>query len=265
MIVRLAPIAVCIAAIAVNIACGVVNPFAAHYEYEEQVYLSVDGRATVVVDASVPALVALRGLALDPSPSATVDRDAVRRVLEQNGCRVDSVSRPWTRNGRRFVQMQVAIDDVRKPVSCGLLAWSSYALTPIDPNGLRYTQTIGPPPAPQTIPGMDSRYPFPVSPWDGSELVAFKLHAPSRIIYQNVKRLDGSTGETERGNILTWEQRVTDRLAGKTVNIDVRMEATSILYTTLWIFGGAFAAAVLVLVLIIWMVMRKGRKLTSRS
>jgi len=171
---------------------------------------------------------------------------------------VDSVSRPWMRNGRRFVQMQVAIEDVRKPVTCGLLAWSTYALTPIEPNGLEYRQTIGPPPAPPTTPS-------PVPSWDGSELVAFKLHAPSRILYQNIKRLDGSTGDLERGNILTWEQRLTDRLAGKPVDIVVRMEATSILYTTLWIFGGAFVAAVLVLVLIIWMVVRKGRKLTSRA
>src|SRR6476659_8640659 len=73
-------------------------PFGAHYEYEEQTYLSVDGRATVVVDASLPALVALRGLPIDWSPSSSIDRDGIRRVLESAGCQVDSVSRPWTRS-----------------------------------------------------------------------------------------------------------------------------------------------------------------------
>ena len=38
------------------------------------------------------------------------------------------------------------------------------------------------------------------------------------------------------------------------------MDATSILYTTIWLFVGAFAAAVLVLVLLIWMTVRRGRR-----
>ena len=46
------------------------------YEYEEEIYLELDGSATVVVNASIPALVALRGLPLDPNPEARIDRDA---------------------------------------------------------------------------------------------------------------------------------------------------------------------------------------------
>jgi hypothetical protein len=154
------------------------------------------------------ALVALRGLSIDPSPSSSIDRDGIRRAVEAAGCAVDSVSRPWTRSGRRFVQIQIAIADVRQPQSCGLLAWSSYSLTPIDPDGLEFQQTVGPPPKI-----------LAASPagWNGTELVAFKLHAPSRIRYQNIKRLDGTNGEFERGNILTWEQRLNDRLAGTPV------------------------------------------------
>jgi hypothetical protein len=47
--------------------------------------------------------------------------------------------------------------------------------------------------------------------------------------------------------------------------MDVRMDATSILHTTLWLFAGAFAAAVLLLVVVIWMVVRRGRKLAKNS
>ena len=43
------------------------------------------------------------------------------------------------------------------------------------------------------------------------------------------------------------------------------MEATSILYTTLWLFGGAFVAAVIVLVTLIWLTIRRGRKQASLS
>lgn len=257
MFVRFASRAwIVIAVVAISACSTAWWPFGAHYEYEEQIYLSVDGRATVVIDASLPALVVLRGLAIDPSPASSITRDDIRRVLEAAGCTVDSVSRPWTRSGRRFVQMQIVVADVRQPQSCGLLAWSSYSLTPIDPDGLEFQQSVGAPP--QILAGSPAG-------WDGSELVAFKLHAPSRIRYQNVKRLDGTNGTFERGNILTWEQRLTDRLAGTPVVMDVKMDATSILHTTLWLFAGSFAAAVLLLVVVIWMVIRRGRRLARRG
>jgi hypothetical protein len=92
--------------------------------------------------------------------------------------------------------------------------------------------------------------------------MAFKLHAPSKIRFQNVKKLDGTNGSTERGNILTWEQTLADRRAGKPIDMVVRMEATSILFTTVWLFVGAFAAAVLVLVGLIWLTIRRGRRAT---
>ncbi len=37
------------------------------------------------------------------------------------------------------------------------------------------------------------------------------------------------------------------------------MESQSILYRTLWLFGGAFLAAVIVLASLIWWTMRRGR------
>src|SRR5262249_56657525 len=48
------------------------------YEYEEDVYLSLDGSATVYVNASVAALDALRGASFDTASNATIDRDRVR-------------------------------------------------------------------------------------------------------------------------------------------------------------------------------------------
>jgi hypothetical protein len=38
------------------------------------------------------------------------------------------------------------------------------------------------------------------------------------------------------------------------------MDSESILYRTLWLFAGAFAAAVLVLVTLIWLTMRRARR-----
>jgi hypothetical protein len=228
------------------------NPLARQYEYEEQLYLKVDGSATVVVDASLPALVLLRGASFDPSISGSTDRAAVRRLYESAGCPVDSVSRLWERRGRRFAQIQVSVRDLKSLTSCPLLAWSTYSLTPHpdDAQQLKYLQTLGPP---------SGRDPGAVN-WDGSELVAFKVHAPSRIRFHNVKKLDGADGEAERGNILTWEQTLADRRAGRALTMAIEMEKTSILYTTLWLFGGAFAAAVILLVTLIWLTIRRGRK-----
>ena len=63
--------------------------------------------------------------------------------------------------------------------------------------------------------------------------MGFRIHLPSRIVYHNAP-----SKRVERGNILTWEQTLSDRRAGKPIEMSVDMDATSILNTTLWLFGG---------------------------
>ena len=102
--------------------------------------------------------------------------------------------------------------------------------------------------------------------WKGDELVAFRVHLPSRILHHNLRRLsDGAPGEPERGNILTYEQRLVDRRAGKPVSMDVRLETQPILYRTLLLFGGSFAAALVALGLVIWLIVRRGRRAAVRG
>ena len=43
------------------------------------------------------------------------------------------------------------------------------------------------------------------------------------------------------------------------------MESQSILYLTLWLFAGAFVAAVLTLLGFIWLILRKGKDPRGRS
>ncbi len=66
-----------VALIVASAACRGTNPFR-QYEYEEEVYLSLDGTATVYVNSSLAALNALRGTAFETSPNARVDIAAVR-------------------------------------------------------------------------------------------------------------------------------------------------------------------------------------------
>jgi hypothetical protein len=140
---------------------------------------------------------------------------------------------------------------MRKAGACGPLAWATYEFGPFEGGLLRYASRVGAPTAGD--PGAVN--------WNGGELVAIKLHLPSKITWQNVKLLaDGTNGAVERGNILTWEQRLTDRRAGAPIDVEVRMEPESILNRTLWLFGGAFLAAVLVLLTAIALTVRKGRR-----
>ena len=72
-------------------ACGV-NPLSRKYEYEEEVFLDLDGSATMYVNASVPALVALRGAKLPIDPGARLDRAVVRDLYASPATRVANVN-----------------------------------------------------------------------------------------------------------------------------------------------------------------------------
>lgn len=245
--------ALVLAAAAVIAACGGGGGlFGKVYEYEEDLYLSLDGSADLIINASVPALVALRGLDLDPDPGALVNRTKIRELYESPATNVTRVSRPWRRNGRRYVQVRLRASDIRRLSEAAPFAWSTYALTR-DGDEYVYRQTVG---ASAHKPGTLGNY-----GWQGGELVAFRLHLPSRIRDHNARDVDEDIPlDVARGNILSWEQYLTDRLDGRPISIQVRMDAESILYRTLWLFGGAFASAVLLLGGIIWMTVRKGRR-----
>jgi hypothetical protein len=210
------------------------------YEYAERIELSLDGSAVVDVNASVPALVALRGATLDVDPEARFDRQAFGRVYEAPGVAVREVS-TFRRHGRRFVHIRLDVTAIDELTRVAPLSWSNYRLSRLE-NEFRFVQEVGP--AAQT--------PIADVGWTGQELIAFRVHLPSRITFHNAPRL-------ERGNVLAWEQPLRERLAGRPMRMEARMETQSILYRTLWLFGGTFAAAMGVLALIIWWVSRKGR------
>src|ERR1700722_2702721 len=95
-----------------SVACGGTT-FFRQYEYEEEVYLSLDGSATMYVNTSLAALNALRGTSFDLNPSARVDRDALRAFYSTADTRVTRVSQS-RRNGRQFVHVRLDVDDVRR-------------------------------------------------------------------------------------------------------------------------------------------------------
>jgi nitrate reductase NapE component len=222
------------------------------YEYEEDLTLSLDGSATLVVNTSIPALVALRGFALDTSPHARLDRltARVREVYTSQYADVLRVTQ-WTRFGRRFVGVRLRIPDIHALPKAAPFSWARYDLHP--ENGQHvFKEEVG---ASAFKPGSSS-----TAGLNGDEIVAFRLHLPSHIRYHNARDIDtGNPRTIQRGNILTWEQRLSDRLQGTPIQIEVRMDSESILYRTLSLFAVAFVAALGALGFLIWLTMRRGR------
>ncbi len=228
-----------IVAMVVTAGCGGV--ITKEYEYEEELYLSLDGSATVYVNASVPALVALRGLNLDMDPRARLDRNALRPLFEAPSAdvRKPTLSR---RNGRRFVHTRIDVENVRDLARVAPLSWSAYRF---DAGGdiVQFRQTVG---APAGKPVGDVG-------WTGEEAVAFRIHLPSRIPFHN------SPAEIQRGNILKWEQTLTDRMKGVPLELQADFERESILASTLLLFGSTIVAAAGAFALVVWWIARRGR------
>ena len=210
------------------------------FEYEEDVYVSLDGSATLYVNSSLAALNALRGADFDLSPTASLDRERVRAYFTTPVTRVTRVSGS-RRSGRRFVHVRMEVADVRRLGEAAPFAWSSYRFER-QGNLYVYRQTIGA--AAEKAVGDVG--------WSGRELVAFRLHIPSKIAYYNLP------GHLNRGNILVWEQPLADRLRGAPLTLDARMETQSILYRTLWLFGLTFVAVAITFAIVIWWVLRRG-------
>jgi hypothetical protein len=231
----------------VSTACGG-NLLSRKYEYEEDIYLSLDGSATVYVNGSVPALVALRGLDLDVDPRARLDRTAVRAMFESPVAHVESVTAS-RRDNRRYVHLRIAVPDITRLGVAAPFAWSKYAVER-DAEILKYHQIVGPT-AGRDVGNVG---------WSGAELVAIRLHLPSRVPFHN-----SPTKTIERGNIIIWEQPLSQRLRGQPLDIEAHMEMQSILARTLTLFGIMVVLAALTFALVIWLVMRRGRINASRQ
>jgi hypothetical protein len=240
VVFELLRLAAVVAAVATASACR--DVIARKYEYEEDVYLRLDGSATLYVNAAVPALVALRDAPLPSDPAARLDRNDVRAFYQGPGVRVASVSTS-RREGRRYVHLRLEVDDIRQLSSLPPFAWSTYALA--ERGGLNvYTQQVA---------GAAGRDVGDVG-WDGDELVAVRLHLPSRVPFHNAP-----SRTIERGNIIIWEQTLAARAKGEPLAIEVHLEQESILAQTLLLFGGMALLALATLALAVWWVWRKGR------
>lgn len=219
---------------------GILKP---EYEYEEELYIALDGSARINVNASVPSLVALHGAALPVDPSARLDRGRLRALFAGPDAEVSSVSLS-RRHGRRFVHVSVNVADVRQLSRLPAFAWSSYRF---ERSGdvFEFRHVVG------AATGTAVRD----IGWTGDELVNFRVHVPSVIPFHNA-----TSHKVERGNIVRWDQPLRDRLEGLALDMRVHMESESILGTTLVLFAGTIVAAALTFAIIIVWVVRRGAR-----
>jgi hypothetical protein len=213
------------------------------YEYEEDMYLALDGSATLYVNSSTAALGALRGTTFDTSPDAVIDRDAVRAYYTTLVSNVDRRPTTSRRNGRRYVHVRMQIPDVTRLGTVVPFNWSSYDFRRVGELYV-FKQAVG---------AAAGHSPANAG-WEGDEIVAFRLHLPSKVDYY-----EPGHDNLKRGNILVWEQSLADRLAGVPLALEARMETQSILYRTLWLFGATILAVAVLFAIVIWLVVRKGR------
>jgi hypothetical protein len=236
-----------LAAVAIGLtmlpACGGPGLFR-QYEYEEELYLSLDGSATLYVNTSIAALNALRGTTFDANPATEVDRKAARDYFTTPVTRVTRVTSS-RRNDRRYVHVRLEVDDVRRLSEAPPFAWSSYHLgrqREGDRELVVFKQTVG----------RSAGRPVEHAELDGDELTAFRVHVPSVITFHNA-----GPDNLKRGNILVWEQGLAARLRGLPLALEARMEPQSILYRTVLLFAATLVAVFLAFAATLWWIVRR--------
>ena len=218
------------------------------YEYEEDMYLSLDGTATVYVNSSVAALNALRGSSFDTNPDVVPDRTAVTTFFTSPDTHVTRVTFS-KRSNRRYIHVRLDVDSIERMSQAPPFAWSIYSFQR-DGELYKFKQTVG-----QSA-GTDAG----AAGWKGNEIVGFRTHLPSKIAYHNA-----GPGNPKRGNILAWEQSLSERLRGEPLMLDARMETQSILYRTLALFGITFVVVAVLFVALLWLVVRRAKSKAKKA
>src|SRR5579862_6728925 len=120
---------------------GGVGGLLRQYEDQEDVYLALDGSATVYINSSIAALNALHGTSFDTSPIARVKTRELRDYFTTPAAHVTRVATSL-RHNRRFVHVRIDVDDIRRLSEDAGFRSSTYVFTRND-SQVTYRQVIG--------------------------------------------------------------------------------------------------------------------------
>ena len=180
----------------------------------------------VNVNASVPALVALRGADLPVDPQARLDRDDVRAFFAGPGAEVTRVSLS-RRDGRRFVHVSIDVADVRR-LSTAAAVCLVHAIGSTGGTTRSSSSRWSAPPPARTWATWGGR---------GDEVVGSACTCRARS--RSTTRRAASSAATSWGGSSRWPSALT----GAPLEMEFQMEPESILYSTLLLFGGTIVAA----------------------
>lgn len=214
------------------LACALALSACVSYEYEEEVFLRVDGSGSLRVSGSTEILESFHG---EPATPASM-----RSRFEGPGLELDSV-RATERDGRRFIHVEGRF-----------AAWNELCAHPafvhrecqleISEHELALHFTL-PAPSDDAPPGIppDAR-------------LALRFHFPSSVRYHNSER------DIERGNIIGWERTVAEHFGAADLMVAARFERRSVLLSTLVVIGTAAGIVIASVALALVLMVRKGRR-----
>ncbi len=212
-------------------ACGCTT-----YEYEEEVFLEVDGSGEIRVSGSAAAIEALHELGEAGAASPT----NLAALFDGEG--VEIVSALETeRERRKFVHVEARFRD-----------WEKLCRTPaFRGRACRLASREGSLALALSLPSPRQAAPEDLDPL---AILALRYHFPSTIQYHN------SPSGIERGNILAWKRTFREHFAGRPLDVEVRFDRRTILQTTVSVVGLSLALVLGAIATALVLMVRKGRR-----
>jgi hypothetical protein len=205
----------------------------ASYEYEEEVFLEVDGSGEIRMSGSAPAIEALHGL-VEATP------ESAKALFRGEGVEVLS-STTTERDRRPFVHVEARFADWEK--LCRVPAFRERGCRLEKGEGELALELFLPAPpvaAPENL--------------DSQALLALRYHFPGSIRYHN------APSDIERGNILSWKRTLGEHFAGRPLAIEARFDRRTVLAATLSIVGFSLVLVAASIAAALFLMVRKGRR-----
>lgn len=213
-------------------------PACTSYEYEEEVFLEVDGSGRLRMSGSSEILEVLHA---DSNRGNGGSTSSMTSRFEGPGFELDSV-RETERDGRSFVHVQGRFTNWNELCALPAFADRECRLDVTDDDELELYLTL---------PSPEGDIPEGVPP--GASL-ALRFHFPSAVNYHNAH------GDMERGNIIVWERTVSEHFNATALVVEARFERRSVLATTVIILGTAVSVVLFSVALALLLIVRKGRR-----
>jgi hypothetical protein len=205
----------------------------ATYEYEEEVFLEIDGSGEIRMSGSTEAVAALHDL-------ESTGLEPAKALFTGEG--VTLVSSVQTeRGGRKFVHVRARFSH-----------WEDLCRLPaFRERGCRFAEGTEGLVLELSLPSPRMKLPESLDP---QALLALRYHFPSTIHYHN------SPGDIERGNILSWKRTLREHFAGRPLDLAVRFDRRTILETTARVVGLALGLVLTSIATALFVMVRKGRR-----